>query len=211
MCERNFAKDPPYGSGRWKWFYVAKTQRLEEVIPAATNVDVSSWVCPPRRAERVDGEGIKNAVEMQDDRLSDRRHARTVLRHSDASDLCLSQVMIRPASAPPRAERMAGEGIPHTVETQHDRHSRKTCMDCSPSLRRLGPLPSPRCCGQSPNSPRLPSPKMPIVGKTRKMMMDNTIKLRKGTPWLLRLDMRKNYVRIQNTVVCGELTAMVID
>ena len=52
---------------------------------------------------------------------------------------------------------------------------------------------------------------MPIVGKTRKMMMDNTIKLRKGTPWLLRLDMRKNYVRIQNTVVCGELTAMVID
>ena len=41
----------------------------------------------PPRVERVAGEGIKNAVEMRDDCLSDRRHARTILRRSDASNL----------------------------------------------------------------------------------------------------------------------------
>ena len=87
----------------------------------------------------------------------------------------LSQVTIRPGSFPPRVERVAGEGIPHAVETRHDRRRRKTCADCSLSLRRLGPLPSPRCRGQLPNSPSLPSPQMPRVGKTR-MMMDNTTK-----------------------------------
>ena len=40
----------------------------------------------PPRVERVAGEGIKNAVEMRDDRLSDRRHTRTILRRSDALD-----------------------------------------------------------------------------------------------------------------------------
>ena len=41
----------------------------------------------PLRLERVSGEGIKKAVEMRDDRISDRRYARTILRRSDASDL----------------------------------------------------------------------------------------------------------------------------
>ena len=92
----------------------------------------------------------------------------------------LPQLTICPESAPPRVEMVAGEVIPHDVETQHDRCGQKTCADYSPSLRRLGPLPSPRFRGQLPNSPSLPSPKIPRVGKTR-MMMDNTKKSRKGT------------------------------
>ena len=36
-------------------------------------------------------------------------------------------------------------------------------------------------------------------------------KSRKGTSWSLRLDNRKNNVITQNTVGCGELTAMVTD
>ena len=35
----------------------------------------------------VTGEGIKNAVEIREDRLSERRHVRNILRRSDASDL----------------------------------------------------------------------------------------------------------------------------
>ena len=38
----------------------------------------------------------------------------------------LSQVTIRPGSAPPRVERVSGEGIPHAVETRHHRRGRKT-------------------------------------------------------------------------------------
>ena len=122
----------------------------------------------------------------------------------------LSQVTIRPGSAPPRVERVAGEGILHSVETQHGRCGRKTCADCSPSLKRLGPLPSPRCRGQFPNYPSLPSLQNPRVGKTS-MMIDNTKKSRKVTSWLLGLDKRKNNVITQNAVGCGELTAMVTD
>ena len=39
----------------------------------------------------------------------------------------LSQVTICPGSAPPRMERVSGEGIPHAVETQHDCCGRKKC------------------------------------------------------------------------------------
>ena len=91
----------------------------------------------------------------------------------------LSQMMIRTGSAPPRVERVAGEGILHAVEMRHDCRGRKTCADCSPLLIRLGPLPSPRCRGQFPNSPSLPSPQMPRVVKTR-IIMNNTTKSRKG-------------------------------
>ena len=62
-----------------------------------------------------------------------------------------------------------------------------------------------------PNSPSLPSPQMQRVGKTRKMTMDNTTKLRKGKSWSPRMDKRKSNVITQNTVGCGELTAMVTD
>ena len=108
----------------------------------------------------------------------------------------LSQVKIRPGSAPPQVERVAGEGIPHAVETRHNRRGRKTCADCSPSLRRLGPLPSPRCPSQLPNYPSISSPQMPRMGKTS-IMMDNTKKSRKGKSWLSRLDKIKNNVITQ--------------
>ena len=62
---------------------------------------------------------------------------------------------------PPRGvERVAGEGIPHAVETRDNLCRWQTCTDCSPLLRRLRPLPSPRCRSQFPNSPNLPSPKI---------------------------------------------------
>ena len=83
-------------------------KRSDKAIPAATNGDDPSRVCPPLRVERV-----------------------------------------------------AGEGIPHAVEMRDDRRGRQTCADCSPSLRRLGHLPSPRCGDQLPNSPNIPSPQMP--------------------------------------------------
>ena len=85
----NFPGISPYGSGGgWgAWFSVAESQRLDKAIPAATNGDDPSWVCPPRGVERVAGEGITQAVEFRDDRLSDGRHARTVLSRSDASDI----------------------------------------------------------------------------------------------------------------------------
>ena len=102
----------------------------------------------------------------------------------------LSHVRICPWSAPTRVERVAGEGIPHAVETQQNRRGQKTCADCSLSLRRRGPLPSPRCRVQLPNYPSLPSPQMPRVGNTR-MMIDNTTKSRKGTSWSSRPDKRK--------------------
>ena len=44
----------------------------------------------------------------------------------------LYQVMIRPGSAPPRVDRVAGEGISHAVETRHNRRGRKTYAYCSP-------------------------------------------------------------------------------
>ena len=77
-----------------------------------------SWVCPPRKVERVAGEGIKNAVEMGEDQLLDHRHVQIDLRCSDASDLCscprdnLSRVC-----PPPRVDRVSGEGIQRAVET----------------------------------------------------------------------------------------------
>ena len=79
---------PPYGSGGWVWFSVADAQRSDKAIPAATNGDDPYRVYPPRGVERLAGEGIVHAVEMRDDRLSDGRHARTVLHRSYASDLC---------------------------------------------------------------------------------------------------------------------------
>ena len=88
-CVRNNLPGiPPYGSGGREWLSVAEAKRSDKTIPAATSGDYPSRFCPPRWVERVSGEGIKNAVEMRDDFLSDRRHARTVLRRSDASDLC---------------------------------------------------------------------------------------------------------------------------
>ena len=80
----------------------------------------------------------------------------------------LSEVMIRPGYVPPRVERVDGEGILHAVETRHNRRGWKTCADCSPSLRRLGPLTSPRCRGQLPNYPSLPSPQMPWWAQKRR-------------------------------------------
>ena len=79
---------PTYGPGRWAWFSVAEAQRSDKAIPAATNGDDPSRVCPPHGVERVAGEGILHAVEIRDNRLSDGRHVRTVLCRSDASDLC---------------------------------------------------------------------------------------------------------------------------
>ena len=73
----------------------------------------------------------------------------------------LSQVMIRPGSSPLRLERVAREGIPHAVETRNNRRGQKTCTDCSLLLRRLRPLPSPRCPSQFPNYPSIPSPQKP--------------------------------------------------
>ena len=78
----------PYGSGGWEWFSVADVQRSDKAIPAATNGDDPYRVYPPRGVERVAGEGIPHAAEIRDNRLSDVRHARTVLRRLDASDLC---------------------------------------------------------------------------------------------------------------------------
>ena len=54
---------------------------------ALAQVTIRPGYVPPW-VERVSGEGIKNAVEMRDDRLSDRRHARTILRRSDTSNIC---------------------------------------------------------------------------------------------------------------------------
>ena len=53
---------------------------------ALVQVTIRPGSAPPR-VDRVAGEGIKNAVEMRDDCLSDRRHAQTIIRRSDASDL----------------------------------------------------------------------------------------------------------------------------
>ena len=78
----------PYGSGGWAWFSVSEEQRLDKAIPAATNSDDPSRVCPPCGGDRVAGEGIPHAVEMPYNCLSDGRHARTVLYCSDALDLC---------------------------------------------------------------------------------------------------------------------------
>ena len=50
--------------------------------------DPSSQVCLPHGVERMAGEGIKNAVEMWDYRLSERRHVWNIIRCSDTSDLC---------------------------------------------------------------------------------------------------------------------------
>ena len=75
------------GWGGWAWFSVDEAQRLDKVIPVATNGDDPSRVCPPRGVERVDGDGILHAVEKRDNRLSDGRHARTVLCISDTLDL----------------------------------------------------------------------------------------------------------------------------
>ena len=61
-----------------------KKKRLDIAIPAATNGDDPSRICPPRRAERV-----------------------------------------------------AGEGIPHAVAARDDHRGRQTCAECSPSLRRI--------------------------------------------------------------------------
>ena len=88
MCERIFPGIPPYGLGGWAWFSVAEAQRSDKAIPAATNGDNSSRVCPPCGVERLAGKGIPHAVETRDNHLSDGRHAQTVLRLSDASDLC---------------------------------------------------------------------------------------------------------------------------
>ena len=121
-------------------------------------------ICPgsdPPRVERVAGEGIKNTVKMWYNRLSDRRHAQTIIRRADASDLCPLPGDDPSRSAPPRVERVAGEGIPYAVETRHNRRGRKTCTDCSPLLRRLRPLPSPRCPSQLPNYPSISSTQMP--------------------------------------------------
>ena len=108
----------------------------------------------------------------------------------------LSQVMIRPGSAPPWVERVYGDGIPHAVETRHNHRGRKACAHCSPLLGRLGPLPSPRCPNQLPNYPSIPSPQIPRMGKKR-MMMDNTTNSRKGTSWSSRLEKRKKNVITQ--------------
>ena len=62
---------------------VAQTPRTSVLA----QVTIHTGSAPPR-VGRVSGEGIKNAVEMRDNRLSDRRHARTIIYHSDASDLC---------------------------------------------------------------------------------------------------------------------------
>ena len=115
---------PPYGSGGWAWFSVAEAQRSDKAIPAATNGDDPYRFCPPRRVEKVAGEGIPHVVEMRDDGLSDHRHARTFLRRSDASDLCPIPGDDPSWICPPRVERVAGEGIPHAVETQHNRRGR---------------------------------------------------------------------------------------
>ena len=74
-----------------------------------------SPVCPPRGVERVDGEEIKNTVEMRDDRLSEHRHARLGLRRSDASDLCpltgsLASCQILQASHPHKCHEWARQG-----------------------------------------------------------------------------------------------------
>ena len=105
--------------------------------------------------------GDKNAVEMRDDRILDRRHARTILRCSDASDLCLLPGDDTSRVCPPTGGEGSCKGILHAVETQHNRRGRKTCADCSPLLRCLGPLSSHRCPSQLPNSPSITSPQMP--------------------------------------------------
>ena len=64
-------------------FYVAQNSRTS----ALSQVTIRPGSAP-LQVERVAGEGIKNSVEMRDNRLSERRHARTILRRSDASDLC---------------------------------------------------------------------------------------------------------------------------
>ena len=56
---------------------VAQTPRTS----ALAQVTIRPGSAPPR-VERVAGEGIKNAVVMRYDRLSDRRHARNILPQS---------------------------------------------------------------------------------------------------------------------------------
>ena len=87
MCNRNFARDSLIWVRGWAWFSANEAQRPGKAIPAAINGGDLYRVCLPRGVERVDLEGIKNAVEMQDDCLLDFRHARTVLRRSDDLDL----------------------------------------------------------------------------------------------------------------------------
>ena len=141
----------------------------------------------PLRVDMVAGEGIKNAFEMRDDHLSDCIHARAILCCSDTSDLFSLQGDDPSWVCPPTG----GEGVPHAVETRHNCRGRKTCVDCSLLLRRLGLLPSSRCPSQLPNSPSILSQQIQKMGKTR-MIMDDTIKSRKGTSWSSRLDKRKN-------------------
>ena len=64
-------------------FSVAQTPRTS----ALAQMTIRPRSAPPQ-VERVDGEGTKNAVEMRDDRLSERRHGRTIPCRSAASDLC---------------------------------------------------------------------------------------------------------------------------
>ena len=62
---------PPYVLGGWEWLSITEAQRSDKVITAAKIGNYQSRVCHPRGVERVAGEGIKNAVEMGDDQLSD--------------------------------------------------------------------------------------------------------------------------------------------
>ena len=63
---------------------VAQTPRTS----ALAQVTICPGSAPPPRVDMVAVEGIKNAVEIREDRLSERRHVRNILRRSDASDLC---------------------------------------------------------------------------------------------------------------------------
>ena len=104
-----------------------------------------SRVCPQRGVERVAGEGIENAVKMQDDRLSDHRHAQIDLCHSEISDLCPclgdnSSWVFPPAGGESgwrRDQKFCWNAGRLPIGPQ-------ICADYSPSLRRLRPLLSPR-------------------------------------------------------------------
>ena len=83
----------------------------KSLTSALAQVTIRPGSAPPR-LERVAGEGIKNAVEIRDDRLSDRKHERTILHRSDASDLCslpgaLASFQILQASHPRRLHEWA--------------------------------------------------------------------------------------------------------
>ena len=56
-----------------------KNKRSDKAITVATNGDDPSWICPPRRVERVAGEGIPYAVAEPDYRRGQQTYAECYL------------------------------------------------------------------------------------------------------------------------------------